>query len=185
MTNGIVRDDRCFYMEDGQTFMKLLAAQGLPKIQRIIHGFSINSRFFTAQFEIIRSDAWDLSATDETVIREAKGRQIARGWDDVRPALSTTVRSIKSSSLVLFGSVHQKFLCRVWILNAHISQGLAQYGQAVGLYKRALAVLDWGRKEWTDANRKERGAIFDSTFVRGVRVLYAQTLVKVSALYPW
>ncbi|KAF8332610.1 uncharacterized protein EI90DRAFT_3122362 [Cantharellus anzutake] len=138
MTNGIVRDDRCFYMEDSETFLRQLAAQ--------------------AQFEIIRSDAWDLSATDETVIREAKGRQVARGWDDVRPALSTTVR--------------------VWILNAHISQGLAQYGQAVGLYKRALAVLDWGRKEWADANRKERGAIFDSTFVRGVRVLYVQTLVK-------
>ncbi len=139
---------------------------------------------FTAQFEIIRSDAWDLSATDETVIREAKARQSARGWDDVRPALSTTVRSVVRYSFAAPSGCSSDESCRVWILNAHISQGLAQYGQAVGLYKRALAVLDWGRKEWADANRKERGAIFDSTFVRGVRVLYAQTLVKVNTSYP-
>lgn len=28
LTNGIVRDERCFYMEDQVMFMKLLGAQG-------------------------------------------------------------------------------------------------------------------------------------------------------------
>lgn len=96
---------------------------------------------------------------------EAEARQSADGWDDVRPALSTTVR--------------------IWIINAHISQGLGQYGQAVGLYRRALAVLEWGRGAWaigSKASRKERGAIFDSTFVRGVRVLYGKTLVRVRGI---
>ncbi|KAF9512181.1 hypothetical protein BS47DRAFT_1100683 [Hydnum rufescens UP504] len=138
MTNGIVRDERCFYMESDQTFMRQLASQ--------------------AQFEILRSEAWDLSATETVVIKEAALRQQQKGWDNVRPALSATVR--------------------IWILNAHLSQGLGQYGQAVGLYRRAIAVLDWGRKEWHKFSRKERGAIFDTTFVRGVRVLYGNTLVR-------
>jgi len=68
------------------------------------------------------------------------------------------------------------------VLNAFLSHGNGQYGQAVGLYKRALAVLDWGRKVWAKASRKERGAIFDSTFVRGVRTLYATSLVHVGPI---
>lgn len=76
--------------------------------------------------------------------------------------------------------------CRICVLNAFLSQGNGQYGQAVGLYKRALAVLDWGRKTWSKASRKERGAIFDSTFVRGVRTMYATALVHVCFhTFPW
>ena len=56
---------------------------------------------------------------------------------------------------------------------------MMSYGQALGLYRQTLSVLDWGRKEWSKIDRKSRGAIFDSTFVRGVRVLYAHTLLKV------
>jgi len=48
----------------------------------------------------------------------------------------------------------------------------------VELYRRALAVLNWGRKEWADVSRKERGSIFDSAFVRGVRVLYGNILIR-------
>ena len=78
-------------------------------------------------------------------------------------------------------------LRRICVLNAFLSHGNGQYGQAVGLYKRALAVLDWGRKAWAKASRKERGAIFDSTFVRGVRTLYATSLVHVGpiTLHPF
>lgn len=76
---------------------------------------------------------------------------------------------------------------RICILNAFLSQGNGQYGQAVGLYKRALAILDWGRDSkknalWAKATRKERGAVFDSTFVRGVRTMYAMALVHVGSV---
>lgn len=45
-----------------------------------------------AQYEILREDAWDLSADENTIIKEAKLRHAAGGWDNVRPAISTTVR---------------------------------------------------------------------------------------------
>lgn len=48
----------------------------------------------SAQYEILREDAWDLSADENVIIKEAVQRQKSGGWDDVRPALSTTVRYV-------------------------------------------------------------------------------------------
>lgn len=45
-----------------------------------------------AQFEILRENAWDLSQDESVITKEALRRQEVNGWDDARPALSTTVR---------------------------------------------------------------------------------------------
>ncbi|KDQ21512.1 hypothetical protein BOTBODRAFT_25954 [Botryobasidium botryosum FD-172 SS1] len=137
VTNGIIRDERCFFM-DSSDFIKRFQDQ--------------------SRLEVLSKRAWDLSADDKHVIVDARRRVERKGWPDVRPALSTTIR--------------------IWILNAHIAQGLTEYGQAVVLYRRALAVLAWGRKEWAHVSRKERGSIFDTAFVRGVRTLFGNVLLR-------
>lgn len=49
----------------------------------------------------------------------------------------------------------------------------------ITLLDQALEVLTWGCKEWKDVPPKDRGAIFDVTFVNGVRSLLVQAMQKV------
>jgi hypothetical protein len=44
---------------------------------------------------------------------------------------------------------------------------------------RALEVLDWGAKAWKNVPRTDRGVIFDSTFIRGVRSLHMNAFMEV------
>lgn len=44
---------------------------------------------------------------------------------------------------------------------------------------RALEVLDWGKRAWKNVSRTNRGVIFDSTFIRGVRSLHLDALMEV------
>ncbi|EIN06648.1 hypothetical protein PUNSTDRAFT_39831, partial [Punctularia strigosozonata HHB-11173 SS5] len=41
-------------------------------------------------------------------------------------------------------------------------------------YGEALHVLEWGQEAWKKVPRSQRGAIFEYTFVRGVRVLHLE-----------
>lgn len=43
----------------------------------------------------------------------------------------------------------------------------------------ALEVLDWGRLAWKNVSKDDRGAIFEHTFVRGVRSLHITALMQV------
>jgi hypothetical protein len=160
MTNGIVRDERCFYMDRSPgEFMKVFSNQ--------------------AQFEVMSRRAWDLSAEAETVIGDARMRQRSQGWSEVRPAIGTTIRFVCRTRHCALGPLIG-LICRVWLFNAHLAGGLQNFGQSIGLYRRVLQILDWGRKEWAKITRRDRGTIFDSTFVRACRVLYGNTLVRVS-----
>ena len=46
--------------------------------------------------------------------------------------------------------------------------------------RHALEILDWGARVWNNVPRGDRGAIFDETFIRGVRRLYLILLMEVS-----
>ena len=46
-------------------------------------------------------------------------------------------------------------------------------------YNRVIEVLQWGRHAWRDASKDDRGAIFQPTFLTGVKCLRLDTLVKV------
>jgi hypothetical protein len=44
---------------------------------------------------------------------------------------------------------------------------------------RALEVLDWGKIAWKNVSPTDRGVIFDSTFIRGVRSLHLNAFMEV------
>lgn len=44
---------------------------------------------------------------------------------------------------------------------------------------RAVDVLKWGLEAWKEVSKEDRGAIFSDTFLRGVRVLRLDALMKV------
>jgi hypothetical protein len=50
---------------------------------------------------------------------------------------------------------------------------------AIEFFRRALDILEWGSSKWKDVPRDDRGAIFESSFIRGVRKLYLDALWEV------
>ncbi|KAI0042858.1 hypothetical protein FA95DRAFT_511504 [Auriscalpium vulgare] len=74
------------------------------------------------------------------------------GFDKTRPAIAT--------------------LIRVVFLNAFMRGGLnRRHAEAVADYDKILALQRWGRAEWAHAGTDVRGAVFEQTFVRGVRAV--------------
>lgn len=54
------------------------------------------------------------------------------------------------------------------------------FALAVQYLGYALEVLTWGRNEWKDVSKDDRGAIFQDTWVMGVQVLYINQLYQVT-----
>ena len=50
---------------------------------------------------------------------------------------------------------------------------------ALVFFSNALEVLDWGSRTWKNIADEDRGAIFKSTFIRGVRSLHVSAFMKV------
>ncbi|ETW83301.1 hypothetical protein HETIRDRAFT_426616 [Heterobasidion irregulare TC 32-1] len=74
----------------------------------------------------------------EILIAEFHRLFIAGSWDTVRPAVSITIRSL--------------------ILKAFIEGGMKKTdAESVKMYDKALAILRWGREQWCDIPREERG----------------------------
>ncbi|OAX32804.1 hypothetical protein K503DRAFT_701512, partial [Rhizopogon vinicolor AM-OR11-026] len=83
----------------------------------------------------------------------AQERLKEKGWNNLRPALSVTVR--------------------VAIMRAAMDGNLRQEPQAsVHYLRRALDLLEWGRSIWENVPKDNRGEIFEDTFVIGVRGMY-------------
>lgn len=96
-------------------------------------------------------------------MEEAVKRLRERGWDAVRPALSTTVR--------------------MWIMHSLFSRYLQNnFISAVEFIGNALEILDWGRAKWKDVALPDKGIIFQRSFIRSVRCLYLETLGEAIAL---
>ncbi|KAI3609899.1 TPR-likeprotein [Moniliophthora roreri] len=103
-------------------------------------------------------NAWTTAGPDK-VFQEAENRLLQEGWDNVRPALSTTVRC--------------------WILRALLEGGLrSNHVSEVEYLGRVIEVIEWGRKVWKDVDFSSRGAIFRDTFLRGVKKLHMEALTE-------
>jgi len=48
----------------------------------------------------------------------------------------------------------------------------------VEFLRRALDVLEWGSREWKDVPYSDCGVVFELTFIRGVRRLYLDELMR-------
>ncbi|KAG1733916.1 uncharacterized protein EDB91DRAFT_1148001 [Suillus paluster] len=95
----------------------------------------------------------------ETVKELVQTRLKEKGWNDVRPALSVTVRYVVGAS--------------AWIMRGALDGKLRNEPQAgVQFLKRAVDLLEWGRNIWKNVTHTDRGAIFQDTFVRGVRSMH-------------
>ncbi|OAX32805.1 hypothetical protein K503DRAFT_804927 [Rhizopogon vinicolor AM-OR11-026] len=115
-------------------------------------------------FEATARRAWDSEGL-ETIKELAQKRLKENGWDDIRPALSVTVRA--------------------WIMRASVEGNLREEPQAaVQYFKRALDLLEWGRTIWKDVPKDNRGAIFEDTFLTGVRGLYLKMFMNAHHTDP-
>jgi hypothetical protein len=56
----------------------------------------------------------------------------------------------------------------------------SSYVTGLGYYQRAIDVLLWGRNEWKDVPKHERGIIFEETFVVGIKRLLLSAALSVS-----
>ncbi|TFY63230.1 hypothetical protein EVG20_g6403 [Dentipellis fragilis] len=117
-----------------------------------------------AAFEAQRFDAW-VSEGPDTVLEQAKKRLATKGWDAVRPALATTVRG--------------------YIMRGFLEDGLRQNRSgAVEFVGNALSLIEGTRAAWPAVSKDDRGAVFEWTFLQGVRSLYLDVFQHAYASAP-
>ncbi|KAG1770956.1 hypothetical protein EDD22DRAFT_976982 [Suillus occidentalis] len=137
----------------GNTEGLTLLSNGFMRDDRVFHINQPNwIEMYNQQvyFEVTARKAWDSEGL-ETVKELAQKRLKENGWDDVRPALAVTVRK----------------------------GGLREQPQAgVEYYRRALDLVEWGRTIWKDVPKSSRGAIFEHSFLIGVRSLYLKMFMN-------
>ncbi|EPQ59829.1 hypothetical protein GLOTRDRAFT_114378 [Gloeophyllum trabeum ATCC 11539] len=106
--------------------------------------------------EVMQTKAW-MTGGPRAVKESALSRLHRMGWEDVRPALSTTIRG--------------------WIMRGFV-ESCVRGNHALGLefLGCALEVLEWGRTEWAGVPDDKRGAIFHNAFIRGVRCMRLKVL---------
>lgn len=127
-------------------------------------------------FEVTARKAWDSEGL-EAVKDLAQKRLKENGWDDVRSALAVTVRYATTKSIVQDLLI---ILYSAWIMRAGLEGGLREQPQAgVEYYRRALDLVEWGRTIWKDVPKSSRGAIFEHSFLIGVRSLYLKMFMNV------
>jgi len=114
------------------------------------------NQLVTFDTELYQAQPSELSVV---VIEDAQKRLRRLGWDAVRPSLAKTVR--------------------IWIMRAFVEGVMHEdYSLAAEFIGRALDVLDWGYRTWLGVPEADKGVIFSSTFIRGVRSMYLDNLMK-------
>ncbi|KAI0666285.1 hypothetical protein C8Q78DRAFT_464630 [Trametes maxima] len=117
-----------------------------------------------ALFEMTKTQAW-ADASAQGVMEDAPRRLASQGWRAVRPALSMTVRG--------------------WIMRAFIQDSLTDdTDAALDFYASAMEVLRWGIARWPDVPIKDKGAIFQESFLRSVKCLRLDALMRAYAKNP-
>ncbi|KAH6916700.1 hypothetical protein BKA70DRAFT_1250302 [Coprinopsis sp. MPI-PUGE-AT-0042] len=104
------------------------------------------------RFENMALKGWAESGGPAVLKKEAVERLKEKGWDATRQGITVTVR--------------------IWIFQAYFRSELANHREvAHDLYNNALGVLQWGREIWADVPKEDRGAVFERSFIRGVKRL--------------
>ncbi|KAK0205051.1 hypothetical protein DFS33DRAFT_1325017 [Desarmillaria ectypa] len=143
ISNSVVADNRAFHISDSR-FVSMYNLQ--------------------VQHEATNHGAWTDGGPAQ-IKKEVQARLQTSGWNDVRPAISVTVRCL--------------------IMRAFLE------GRIRGLHSlelefliTVLDILEWGREVFRDVPREERGTVFDLTFVRGVRNMHLHALMETYAKNP-
>ena len=137
-----MRDSRAFHIDDPR-FIEWYNKQGKGYIYCWTYR-EVDSLILVI-FEAQQSNAW-VEGDPELIIREAKVRLQKKGWDDLRPALATTIRLLRLFSmldLVCDGCLNPK--CRAYIMRGfmeNVAQG--SYSAGVQFMSWALEIVEWG-----------------------------------------
>jgi hypothetical protein len=68
-------------------------------------------------------------------------------------------------------------------MKAALEGGLREQPQAgVEYYRQALDLVEWGRTIWKDVPKSSRGAIFEHSFLIGIRSLYLKMFMHVGCV---
>ncbi|KAG2126940.1 hypothetical protein DEU56DRAFT_821582 [Suillus clintonianus] len=143
LTNGLMRDERAFHIGQNDWITKY------------------NQQ---VTFEATARRAWHSDGL-ETIKEQAQKRLKEKGWNDVRPALSVTVRA--------------------WIMRGTLDSHLRNEPQAgIQYLKRTIDLLEWGRSVWKNVIKTDRGMIFEDTFLRGVRSMHLKMFMDAYGTDP-
>ncbi|KAG2108957.1 uncharacterized protein F5147DRAFT_693493 [Suillus discolor] len=143
LTNGLMRDERAFHLNGSDWITKY------------------NNQ---VKFEATARQAWHSDGV-ENIKELAQKRLKEKGWSNVRPALSVTVRA--------------------WIMRGMLDGHLRNKPDTgVQFLKRAVDLLEWGRNVWKNVHKDDRGAIFQDTFLRGVRSLHLKMFMNAYIADP-
>jgi stress-induced-phosphoprotein 1 len=47
------------------------------------------------------------------------------------------------------------------------------------MFMNAVDVLEWGRNQWPDVSKDDRGAIFEKSFIRGAKSMFLEAMHEV------
>ncbi|KAG2346573.1 hypothetical protein BDR05DRAFT_959508 [Suillus weaverae] len=143
LTNGLMRDDRAFHISQ---------LDWITKYNQQV------------TFEATARQAWHANGL-ETIKEQAQKRLKEKGWNDVRPALSVTVRA--------------------WIMRSMLERHLRDKPEVgIQFLKQAIDLLEWGRNVWKNVKKTDRGTIFEDTFLRGVRSMHLEMFMDVYTTDP-
>ncbi|KAF9041909.1 hypothetical protein BDZ89DRAFT_1156254 [Hymenopellis radicata] len=105
---------------------------------------------------------WPVHVSPSQIMAQAPERVQKEGWRPVRMAITMNVR--------------------YWIMKGFVDGMIADHpAQKLEKFRNAITVLRWGAAIWKDIPREDRGAIFQTTFINGVRRLYLDAIMDVRA----
>ncbi|KZW00896.1 TPR-like protein [Exidia glandulosa HHB12029] len=114
----------------------------------------------------LEAQSADVPAVDSAqALMEAVRERLQRegGWS------STTARAPLRRSVAT--------TIRTWFLTAFLYEKLSQdYTRSLEVYTHIIDFLEMGRREWAGTHREERGAVFELTFLLGLKRHYANCL---------
>ncbi|KAI0735556.1 hypothetical protein C8Q76DRAFT_668229 [Earliella scabrosa] len=162
-----------YYGQQGIRFSTLFVIEGLSNAiltdSRIFHMTDINwVNMYNKQmmFELTAARAGDWADSgSKRVIEEFPARLNREGWDSARPALSISVRA--------------------WIMRAYLDANIKRSAETgLEFLKSALEVLAWGTERYRDVPNEDKGAIFQPTFIRGIKCMRLDMLMTAYSNNP-
>jgi len=67
-----------------------------------------------------------------------------------------------------------------WIIRGFIGEGLGYpRDELVNWFRQAMDFLELGRQEWPNVPKDDRGAIFEKSFIQGVKRLHLNAYLTV------
>ncbi|KAJ7508705.1 hypothetical protein B0H11DRAFT_1966374 [Mycena galericulata] len=150
--------------------MEIKNSSGTSALTDITNGLLRDIRVFhaTGQFfeqleaqmrlEARSAGAW-VSGGPKQIQKEVPERLRKTGWLPVRRSLTVTIR--------------------IWIMRGFVDGNIGRLTARVEFFKRILDVLDWGRRTFPNVSKEERGAIFEDSFIRGIRRLFIPAVLTL------